>query len=74
MPGKRSDAQEEIMLSKATRSKTGKLYSQIMPPTQPTHESVRYGTRRPEQLPDMMVGPELFKPLPEEELKVWECV
>ena len=29
------------------------------------------GGRRPGRLPDLVVGPEFFEPLPEEELEAW---
>ena len=50
---------EEIILAKA-----GKPYARLMP-------LALEGRRGPGQLPDLVVGPEFFEPLPEEELRAW---
>ena len=51
---------EEIILAKA-----GKPYARLMPLA--TGEPRRLG-----QLAGLVVGPEFFEPLPEEELRAWE--
>ncbi len=51
---------EEIILAKA-----GKPYARLMPLA--PMEGKRIGL-----LPGLMVGPEFFEPLPEEELAAWE--
>ena len=56
----RAHAGEEIVLSKA-----GKPYARIVPPTPESGRS-------PGQLPGLVVGPEFFEPLPEEEINAWE--
>ena len=56
----RAHAGEEIILAKA-----GKPYARLMP-------LAPDGGRRGGQLPDLVVGPEFFEPLPEEELRAWE--
>ena len=56
----RAHAGEEIILAKA-----GKPYARLMP------LAPKRG-RRGGQLPGLVVGPEFFEPLPEEELRAWE--
>lgn len=56
----RVHAGEEIILAKA-----GKPYARLMP-LEPDS-----GSRRPGRLPDLVVGPEFFEPLPDEELSAW---
>ena len=56
----RAHAGEEIILAKA-----GKPYARLMP-------LAPKGGRRGGQLPGLVVGPEFFEPLPEEELRAWE--
>ena len=56
----RAHAGEEIILAKA-----GKPYARLMP-------LAPKGARRGGQLPDLVVGPAFFDPLPEEELGAWE--
>ena len=51
---------EEIILAKA-----GKPYARLMP-------LASGETRRLGQLAGLVVGPEFFEPLPEEELRAWE--
>ncbi|WP_419848192.1 type II toxin-antitoxin system Phd/YefM family antitoxin [Candidatus Poriferisocius sp.] len=51
---------EEIILAKA-----GKPYARLMP-------LAPSGPRRCGQLAGLVVGPEFFEPLPEEELAAWE--
>lgn len=53
-------AGDEIILAKA-----GKPYARLMP-------LAPEGDRQGGQLPGLVVGPEFFEPLPEEELKAWE--
>ena len=53
-------AGEEIILAKA-----GKLYARLMP-------LAPEGGRRGGQPSDLVVGPEFFEPLPEEERRAWE--
>ena len=55
----RAHAGEEIILAKA-----GKPYARLMP--------LASKRRRGGQLPGLVVGPEFFEPLPEEELRAWE--
>ena len=55
----RAHAGEEIILAKA-----GKPYARLMP-------LAPAGSRRPGRLPGLVVGPEFFEPLPEEELTAW---
>lgn len=55
----RAHAGEEIILAKA-----GQPYARLMP--------LAPGRRRGGQLPGLVVGPEFFEPLPEEELAAWE--
>ena len=55
----RAHAGEEIILAKA-----GKPYARLMP--------LAPRRRRGGQLPGLVVGPEFFEPLPEEELRAWE--
>ena len=55
----RAHAGEEIILAKA-----GKPYARLMP--------LAPKRRRGGQLPSLVVGPEFFEPLPEEELRAWE--
>ncbi|MYB03312.1 MAG: type II toxin-antitoxin system prevent-host-death family antitoxin [Acidimicrobiaceae bacterium] len=55
----RAHAGEEIILAKA-----GKPYARLMP--------LAPKRRRGGQLPGLVVGPEFFEPLPEEELRAWE--
>ena len=56
----RAHGGEEIILAKA-----GKPYARLVP-LPPS------GERRSGQLAGLVVGPEFFEPLPEEELKLWE--
>ena len=56
----RANAGEEIILAKA-----GKPYARLMP-------LAPSGGRRGGQAPDLVVGPEFFEPLPDEELRAWE--
>ena len=56
----RAHSGEEIILAKA-----GKPYARLMP-LAPSEG------RRPGQLAGLVVGPEFFDPLPEEELRAWE--
>ena len=55
----RAHGGEEIILTKA-----GKPYARLMP----LALERRHG---PGQIPDLVVGPEFFEPLPEEELRAW---
>ena len=55
----RAHAGEEIVLAKA-----GKPYARLMP--------LAPKRRRGGQIPGLVVGPEFFEPLPEEELRAWE--
>ena len=55
----RAHAGEEIILAKA-----GKPYARLMP--------LAPKRRRPGRLPGLVVGPEFFEPLPEDELRAWE--
>ena len=55
----RAHSGEEIILAKA-----GKPYARLMP--------LASKRRRGGQLPGLVVGPEFFEPLPEEELRAWE--
>lgn len=55
----RAHAGEEIILAKA-----GEPYARLMP--------LASKRRRGGQLPGLVVGPEFFEPLPEEELRAWE--
>ena len=56
----RVHAGEEIILAKA-----GKPYARLMPLEPDNHG------RRPGRVPDLVVGPEFFEPLPDEELEAW---
>lgn len=56
----RAHAGEEIILAKA-----GKPYARLVP-LPPDRSS-----RQPGRLPDLVVGPDFFEPLPAEELEVW---
>lgn len=56
----RAHAGEEIILAKA-----GKPYARLVPLAPDP------GGRRPGRLPDLVVGPEFFEPLPVEELEAW---
>ena len=56
----RAHSGAEIILAKA-----GKPYARLMP-LAPSEK------RRSGQLAGLVVGPEFFEPLPEEELKAWE--
>ena len=55
----RAHSGEEIILAKA-----GKPYARLMP-------LAVQGRCGPGQIPDLVVGPEFFEPLPEEELRAW---
>ena len=55
----RAHAGEEIILAKA-----GKPYARLMP--------LAPKRRCGGQVPGLVVGPEFFEPLPEEELRAWE--
>ncbi|MCY3661270.1 MAG: type II toxin-antitoxin system prevent-host-death family antitoxin [bacterium] len=56
----RAHAGEEIILAKA-----GKPYARLMP-LAPDRSG-----RHPGRVPDLVVGPEFFEPLPAEELEAW---
>ncbi|MCY4631408.1 MAG: type II toxin-antitoxin system prevent-host-death family antitoxin [bacterium] len=56
----RAHAGEEIILAKA-----GKPYARLVPLVPDS------GCRRPGRLPDLVVGPEFFEPLPAEEFEAW---
>ena len=56
----RAHAGEEIILAKA-----GKPYARLMP------LAPDLSGRRPGRIPDLVVGPEFFEPLPAQELEAW---
>ena len=56
----RAHTGEEIILAKA-----GKPYARLMPLAPDS------SGRRPGRLPGLVVGPEFFEPLPDEELRAW---
>lgn len=56
----RAHAGEEIVLAKA-----GKPYARLVPLAPDPRR------RRPGRLPDLVVGPEFFEPLPADELEAW---
>ena len=56
----RAHTGEEIILAKA-----GKPYARLMPLAPDS------SGRRPGRLPDLVVGPEFFEPLPAEDLRAW---